>query len=104
MDETSITDDLLSYNSGLGGDTGYTGYDAGSNAASQSMDDFISNSQTTGDYLTGEDPNTYDTLSNQQSFGDMMSDNGGYGWETNNGTGTVWATGDPIVDEANFGY
>ena len=104
MDETSITDDLLSYNSGLGGDTGYTGYNTASNEISAGMDDFISNSQTMGDFLTGEDPNTYDTISNEQGFGDIMSDNGGYGWETNNGYGTVWATGDPLVDEADFGY
>jgi hypothetical protein len=63
-----------------------------------------SNFQAFDDTITGNDPGSYDGLSNFQGFDDVLTDNQGYGWDTDNGDGTVWATGDPSVDSDNFGY
>lgn len=72
------------------------GYDGGfADSSFQSFDDT----------LTGNDPATYDGLSNFQSFDDVLTDNQGYGWDTTDDWGgTVWATGDASTDESNFGY
>jgi hypothetical protein len=69
------------------------------------LDDITGSSfQSFDDTITGNDPASYDGLSNFQSFDDVLTDNQGYGWDTNSGDGTVWATGDPSVDVNNFGY
>ena len=63
-----------------------------------------SNFQAFDDTITGNDPASYDGLSSEQSFDDILTGNQGYGWDTNNGDGSVWATGDTGVDQDNFGY
>jgi hypothetical protein len=76
------------------------------------MDDFgysnmgysDSSFQAFDDTITGNDPASYDGLSSEQGFDDVLTDNQGYGWDTNNGDGSVWATGDAGVDQNNFGY
>jgi hypothetical protein len=75
------------------GDYGY-GLDDLSDSSFQAFDDTI----------TGNDPASYDGLSSEQGFDDVLTDNQGYGWDTDNGDGTVWATSDPSVDSYNFGY
>lgn len=69
--------------------------------------DFLGNEssfQGFDDALTGNDPGSFDGLSNFQTFDDTLTNNDGYGWYTDYGSGTEWATGDPSVDQANFGY
>lgn len=66
-------------------------------------DSFAGNEQL-DDMLNGNDPSSYDSLSNFQGFDDILTNNQGYGWDTDNGDGTVWATGDPSTDASNFGY
>jgi hypothetical protein len=82
-------------------------YTSGSDYGSVDYSDYGSSSSSTqafDDYITGNDPGTYDNLSPDQNFDNYITDNQGYGWDTDNGNGIVSATGDPSVDEYNFGY
>jgi hypothetical protein len=82
-------------------------YTSGSDYGSVDYSDYGSSGSSTqgfDDYITGNDPNSYDNLAPGQGFDDYITDNQGYGWNTDNGSGTVWATGDPSVDQYNFGY
>lgn len=65
-------------------------YDSYGDSSFQSFDNVI----------TGNDPATYDNLSNFQSMDDIITNNQGYGW----GDSGTWATGDPSTDAYNFGY
>jgi hypothetical protein len=67
-------------------------------------DTSYSGNQAFDDYITGNDPSSYDSLSPNQGFDYYITDNQCYGWDTDNGSGTVWATGDPSIDQYNFGY
>ena len=53
-----------------------------------------SDSSTQGfdDYITGNDPNSYDNLAPGQGFDDYITDNQGYGWDTDNGSGRELAS------------
>ena len=65
-------------------------------------DGFAGNEQQFDDAIAGNDPATYDGLSNFQGWDDILTNNQGYGWDSEHDGGTVWATSDPSTDAANF--